>query len=237
MNFKNVLNLIIVFSTVSATEPLNLVENGNNSVGSKLCTIGFILPAFAITVAHHEVGHTLFAKALGDPGAHIKVYKPESVININKLSHFGKIAVPLAGVFFSELLAEGYDRINENVEMPDLLHRLLAVGYLVTKLDIGLQTYQILGKHEVGTFDGPPEERTDFVDFTFNISNGSKKYLTLSQIGFCSMFTIDVALSLEKFRRTGKSPRERKNFPGGINTRIRLRIIDCTRGCPGQVRK
>lgn len=216
MNIKNVLILLTMFTTVCAAEPLDLVENDKNSVGSNLSTIGVILPAMFIMVAHHEVGHTLFARAFGDPDAHIKLYKPESIINTDKLSHFGKIAVPLGGVIFSELLAEGYNYVNEYIEMPDVLHRLLAVGYLITKIDIGLQTYQILGKHEISTFDGPPEDRTDFVDFTFCVSNGRKRYLTLSQIGFCSIFTIDVALSFKKFRRnweiaTGKMRYSERN--------------------------
>ncbi len=216
MNIRNIFLFVVVFNTVCAAEPLSLAENNKNSVGSNICTIGFILPAMFIMVAHHEAGHTLFARALGDPDAHIKLYKPESIIKTDKLSHFGKIVVPLCGVIFSELLAEGYNYVNEYVEMPNVLHRLLAVGYLITKIDIGLQTYQILGKHETSTFDGPPEDRTDFVDFTFCVSNGNKKYLTLSQVGFCSIFTIDVALSLKKFRRnweiaTGKMKFSERN--------------------------
>lgn len=216
MNFKNVSVLIAFFINVSVAEPLVMVKNDKNSVSSNFCTIGIILPAMFIMVAHHEVGHTLFARALGDSHAHIKLYKPESIIRTDKLSHFGKIAVPLGGVIFSEFLAEGYNYVNEYIEMPDVLHRLLAVGYLVTKIDIGLQTYQILGKHETSTFDGPPEDRTDFVDFTFCISNGNKRYLTLSQIGFCSIFTMDVAHSLNKFRKnweiaTGKMRYTKRN--------------------------
>lgn len=194
--------IFFIANSICNSAPLELKDNDSKtSIGSNIGTFAFALPAVAILVNNHEIGHTLFAKVLGDRKAHYSLLDAETFVDTTKLTKFGNTLLPLGGVLFSELLAEGYDQINRYIEMPDWLHRLLAVGYLVTKLDIGLQTYQILGKHETNTFDGTAGSRPDFVEFTFYISNGNKKYLTLSQIGFCSIFALDVALSIEKFRR------------------------------------
>jgi len=186
-----VMVLYLLFYVIS-TESSPLIINDNESKLSTLACFGtaaLFIPAGLVMINNHEVGHTVIAFAAGDKNAHYSLFGRESFFDYTKLSRLDNALAPMGGVIFSELLAQGCDYLNGTVAMPDFMHRFLSVMYLIGKFDMLMQTEEMwTNSHRYKDMkeSGAPCG-TDFVDFSFYLSNGNRDGFNSLRIGLNSL--------------------------------------------------
>jgi hypothetical protein len=215
---KIFLTVITGFLIFAQSPECSLLETKDNdkelSVWAGVVTAAFVIPAGVIMINNHEIGHTVFARISGDKDAHYSLIKREAFFDYTKLSRYENAIVPLGGILFSELLAEGSDLLNRNVAMPEWMHRLLSVTYFIAKADILMQTEQLWeNSHFYNKMkkSGAPCG-SDFVDFSFYISNGNRSGFNCLRIGLTSIGILDMAFSWNKIKRNWQIATGKKVF-------------------------
>jgi hypothetical protein len=204
IKYHIVLPTIIFFIVKSAECSSLLLKEPEAKLSPWACvaTAALVIPAGIIMINNHEIGHTVFARAAGDRNSHYSLLKRENYFDYTKLSRYGNAVVPMGGVIFSELMAEGCALLNGNVNMPNWIHRFLSVLYLVAKCDLILQTEQLWENsyfYKDMKRTGAPGN-SDFVDFSFYMANGNKTGFNWLKAGLTTIPIIDVYFSWNKIK-------------------------------------
>jgi hypothetical protein len=191
-------------------------QNDTLNPAQKFGTFFFIIPAGFLMINEHEIGHTIFARLTGDPQAHYYLTKNGSLglneYDVNKLSTFGKTAVPLAGVLFSQGLAQLSDMALRKIQMPRVLQQFTAAVFLVSKVDFAFQSIQGFRPLRWDRLTVKGKSGIDMQDFAFNLSGGRKGGTRAVLVGTLLVSALDIYLSRHQISRNWQIFRGKKMY-------------------------
>ncbi|RMG97562.1 MAG: hypothetical protein D6706_08370 [Chloroflexi bacterium] len=108
--------------------------------------------AFFLMLVLHELGHTIFARLLGDQTAVFYLYRRFenggfcigcNIYNAEALSSSALLLVSLAGLLFTQLIAIGLLYLRRHAQNPSFLHQVTSIWLAVFVLDMPTQLLQI----------------------------------------------------------------------------------------------
>lgn len=192
-----------------------------------ISTIFMIVPSAFLMFNMHEIGHTFFAKILGDKNAYYVLtrknenggrclgcneYDPE------KLTNTENAIVQLGGIIFSsQVLALSSDLLIRNIYMPKFAQRFFAMTYLTSKLDFTFQIYQCFNRRHDYNFSAQTvfPEGPDIYNFAYYAGIRNQKNYNWMLTGIVTLNIVDIYLSRKQIKRnwqilTGESYYERK---------------------------
>jgi hypothetical protein len=171
--------------------------------------------AFFVMLNVHEVGHTVFARLLGDSSAMYYLYMPQpgggycvgcNIYDEAALSFMGNVIVTWGGIAFTQAMAVAILFIRTRGKHP-LLRQFASVLAVICVIDFA---FQVLG----GLVTIVPEQVSltgiDMVDFIYLVSNGSNINPMIVKLGLCSALAAYLVWFIKAFRRTGVSPSTRQ---------------------------
>lgn len=117
------------------------------AIGKTLVILITVFVAGFIMLNIHEIGHTIFARLLGDPQARYVLYQPGECIGCNlydesKLSPWGNVLNSAAGLIVTQLVALGLVWLSRRRSRNPLARSALGTALVIFLLDVPVQVLQ-----------------------------------------------------------------------------------------------
>jgi hypothetical protein len=191
-------------------------------VGALFRRVLFGLVFLFVMINFHEIGHTVFARLLGDDSAHYALYQAYghgscmgcNLYDSSRLSDILNILVNLGGVIFTQLLCWTAILLLAGRERAGLKRWMLLTAIVITwSGDVVLQLVQGLQANVPQVLPrGPESTYTDYQAVIWFIRDGTgatvadlKAVLLLVTIGYSGVLLLATRWALDRGRRAGRT--------------------------------